>query len=462
MTMQYRVTPGGAIRGEINVPGDKSVSHRALMLGGIAEGDTRIKGFLDSADCLATLAALQNLGVSIERPGPGKVLVHGVGMHGLRAPARPLDMGNAGTAMRLFMGLLSSQKFNSTLVGDASLSRRPMERVAVPLRLMGAQIKTRNDCPPVEIEGGANLRAIKYDLPVASAQVKSAILLAGLCADGRTKVLEPAVTRDHTERMLSAFGVEVLRSRKALAIGGGQILHGTSIDVPGDFSSAAFFMILGCLASQEGIVLRGVGINPTRTGLLELLRKMGADVRIRKHVDTGATGTRKMATAFGGSIGETTRTMPALEPTADIEVRASKLKGIKVPENLVPLAIDELPIFFIAAACAEGETLVRGAHELRVKESDRLAVMAEGLTRLGVKNELLPDGIWIEGGKGFKGGRVDSHGDHRAAMAFAVAASRAEEAIEIDDVANVATSFPTFVEAARAVGLGVELAGAES
>jgi 3-phosphoshikimate 1-carboxyvinyltransferase len=443
------------IRGEIDVPGDKSISHRALMLGGIAEGDTIINGFLDSADCLATLAALQNLGVSIERPEPQKVIVHGVGMHGLRAPTQPLDMGNAGTAMRLFMGLLSGQKFDSVLVGDPSLSRRPMERVAVPLRSMGAQIVTHNDCPPVEIKGNVNLRAINYELPVASAQVKSAIMLAGLYATGRTKVLEPAVTRDHTERMLSAFGVEVLRSKKAIAVGGGQILHSTSIDVPGDFSSSAFFMVLGCLASDSGIVLKGVGINPTRTGLIELLRKMGADIRIRKRMDTGATGSRRVATALQGAIGETTRTMPAIEPVADIEIRASRLKGIKVPESLVPLAIDELPVFFIAAACAQGETLVRGALELRVKESDRLAVMAEGMASLGVKLELLPDGIWIQGGSGFKGGRVESHGDHRAAMSFAVAAARAEEAIEINDVANVATSFPGFVAAAKAVGLQV-------
>lgn len=453
--MKYVVKPGGIIRGEIDVPGDKSISHRALMLGGIAEGDTTIRGFLDSADCLATLGALQHLGVKIERPEPQKVLVHGVGLHGLQPPSQPLDMGNAGTAMRLFMGLLSGQPFDSTLVGDASLSRRPMERVAVPLRAMGAKIKTHEDCPPVEIQGGASLRAIHYELPVPSAQVKSGIMLAGLYATGRTKVTELAVTRDHTERMLSAFGVEVLRSKKAIAVGGGQVLHGTHIDVPGDFSSAAFFMVLGCLASDSGLTLKGVGINPTRTGLIELLRKMGADIRVRKHLDTGATGSRRLATSLGGSIGDITRTMPAMEPVADIEVRASRLKGIKVPESLVPLAIDELPVFFVAAACAQGETLVRGALELRVKESDRLAVMAEGLSRLGVKLELLPDGIWIQGGAGFKGGQVDSHGDHRAAMSFAVAAARAEEQIEIQDVANVATSFPGFVTAARAVGLQV-------
>jgi len=456
--MKYLVKPGGLIRGELNVPGDKSISHRALMLGGIAEGDTVIEGFLDSEDCLATLAALEKLGVRIERPAPRKVIVHGVGINGLQAPRVPLDMGNAGTAMRLFMGLLASQNFDSTLIGDASLTRRPMERVATPLRSMGANITTHNDCPPVEIRGVADLRAIKYELPVASAQVKSAVMLAGLRAAGRTKVIEPATTRDHTERMLSAFGVEVLRSKKTIALEGGQALRGTVIEVPGDFSSAAFFLVAGCLASDSGLILRNVGINPTRTGLLDLLRKMGADIRVHKRSDTNntaTTGSRRVSSLVGGLSADAPRTMPAIEPVADIEVRASRLKGIKVPESLVPLAIDELPVFFIAAACAQGETLVRGALELRVKESDRLAVMAEGMTKLGVKLELLPDGIWIQGGAGFKGGYVESHGDHRAAMSFAVAATRAEEAIEINDVANVATSFPGFVAAAEAVGIKI-------
>lgn len=458
--MKYVVKPGGLIRGEVKVPGDKSISHRALMLGGIAEGDTHITGFLDSADCLATLAALQKLGVSIERPSPGTVIVHGVGLDGLRAPDGPLDMGNAGTAMRLFMGLLSAQPFDSTLVGDASLTRRPMERVAIPLREMGARIRTHNDCPPVEIAGGVDLKAIKYDLPVASAQVKSAVLLAGLCAKGRTRVAEPAITRDHTERMLRAFGVEVLRSRKAIALEGGQTLQGTEIDVPGDFSSAAFFLVAGCLAADSGLILRGVGMNPTRTGLLDLLRKMGADIRVHKRPESGsvsATGSRRAVILEQRRSLDATSSVTAAEPVADIEVRASRLKGIKVPESLVSLAIDELPVFFVAAALAQGETLVRGALELRVKESDRLAVMAEGLSKLGVKLELLPDGIWIQGGTRFTGGQVNSHGDHRAAMSFAVAATRAEDAIEIDDVANVATSFPGFVDAAKGVGIGVSI-----
>lgn len=434
---RYLVEPGGTLRGALGVPGDKSISHRALMLGGLAEGPTHIEGFLESEDCLATLAALRALGVHIERPAPARVIVHGAGAEALRAAPGPLDMGNAGTAIRLFMGLLAGQPFDSTLVGDASLMRRPMERVAVPLRQMGALIETHAGRPPVVIRAVKALRAIDYELPVASAQVKSAVLLAALRAEGRTRITEPAPSRDHTERMLAAFGVELLRDGRTVALEGGQGLRGTRVAVPGDFSSAAFFLVAGALAAPDGLVLRGVGINPTRTGLIELLQQMGADIRLHRH-PAPPTG--------------------AGEPVADIEVRASRLRGIKVPEALVPLAIDEFPVLFVAAACAEGETLVRGALELRVKESDRLAVMSEGLARLGVHHELLEDGMWIRGGAGFSGGSIDSHGDHRIAMAFAVAALRATAALEIRDVANVATSFPGFVETARQAGLQIALA----
>jgi 3-phosphoshikimate 1-carboxyvinyltransferase len=432
---RYFCQPGSVIRGELSVPGDKSVSHRSLMLGGIATGTTEVSGFLESEDCLATMAALRAMGVNIARHGGNRVTVHGVGIDGLKAPPGPLDMGNAGTAIRLFMGLLAPQKFDSTLIGDASLMKRPMERVATPLRLMNASITTQKGLPPVEIHGGQTLRAIDYDLPVASAQVKSAVLLAALRAEGRTRVVEPAPTRDHTERMLAAFGVEVLRGERSAAIEGGQLLRGTQVEVPGDFSSAAFFLVLGALAAEQGLTVRNVGINPTRTGLLDMLRLMGADIRVHPHSNGSS------------QIGE---------PLGDIEVRASRLRGITVPEALVPLSIDEFPVFFIAAACAEGETLVRGAHELRVKESDRLAVMAEGLARLGVEHELQPDGIWIRGGSGFSGGTVDSHGDHRIAMAFAVASVRASGPLEIRDVANVATSFPGFVQTARSAGLQID------
>jgi len=431
---RYRVAPGGCVQGELTVPGDKSISHRALMLGAIAEGQTDIGGFLAGEDCLATARALTALGVRIEGPADTQVRVHGVGAQGLRAADAPLDMGNAGTAMRLMMGLLAPQRFDSTLIGDDSLMRRPMERVAVPLRLMGAEIHTHEGRPPVQIRGRPDLRAIQYALPVASAQVKSAILLAALGASGRTRLTEPAPSRDHTERMLRAFGVDVPQQGATIALEGGQTLTGTRIEVPGDFSSAAFFLVAGCLAAERPLVLKNVGINPTRTGLLELLQRMGADIRVQPHA----------ALARGG------------EPIADLEVRKSALTGITVPESLVPLAIDEFPVFFVAAACASGETLVRGAHELRVKESDRLAAMAAGLAVLGIETQLLADGLWLRGGSAFSGGTIESRGDHRIAMAFAVAALRARAPIQILDVANVATSFPGFLATARAAGLQIE------
>jgi 3-phosphoshikimate 1-carboxyvinyltransferase len=430
-TRAYLARPVRLVQGEVRVPGDKSISHRALMLGAIAEGSTAISGFLASEDCLATLAALRALGVAIERPAETEVRVHGVGLHGLHASPAQLDMGNAGTAMRLFTGLLAGQRFDSTLVGDASLMRRPMERVAAPLRAMGAKIQTHEGRPPVRIGGGAHLHGIDYTLPVASAQVKSALLLAALYAQGRSSVTEPAPTRDHTERMLRAFGVDLARTLSRSSLEGGARLQACAIDVPGDFSSAAFFIVAAVLAAREGLTLRGVGVNPTRTGLLDMLRLMGADIRVEP---------------YGGSFAE---------PIADIHVRASALSGIRVPEALVPLAIDEFPAFFIAAAAAHGETLVSAAAELRVKESDRLAVMAQGLSALGIECELLPDGLRIQGGP-MRGGRIDSHGDHRIAMAFAIASVIAQQSIEIEDVANVATSFPGFPALARSVGLSLQ------
>jgi 3-phosphoshikimate 1-carboxyvinyltransferase len=430
----YLAAPVSAVGGALRVPGDKSISHRALMLGGICTGTAHIQGFLDSADCLATLGALRALGVRIEQPGRHEIVVSGAGPAGLRASAAPLDLGNAGTAIRLFMGLLAGQRFASTLIGDASLMRRPMERVAKPLRLMGAHIETSDGCPPVRLQGGASLHGIDYGLPMASAQVKSAILLAALHAQGTTRVSEPAPTRDHTERMLSGFGVQLRRQGATVEIAGGQLLQGTEIQVPGDFSSAAFFIVAGCLAAPGGLTLRGVGINPTRTGLLDMLRLMGARITVSPIAGAGP------------------------EPRADITAYAGPLHGVAIPRELVPLAIDELPVLFIAAACAEGETVVTGAEELRVKESDRLAAMAAGLAATGVQCELLPDGLRIQGGT-LRGGRVDSHGDHRVAMAFAIASVRARAAIEIADVANVATSFPGFVGAARSIGLALEEAG---
>jgi 3-phosphoshikimate 1-carboxyvinyltransferase len=428
---RYRVPAGGTLHGELQVPGDKSISHRSLLFGGLAEGITEVSGFLESEDCLATLHALRALGVRIDQPGRQRVQVHGRGAQGLTAPAATLDMGNAGTAMRLFMGVLSAQPFDSQLIGDGSLMQRPMERVAAPLRQMGARIDTLNGRPPVRIHGGALLHGIEYQAPVASAQLKAAVLLAGLRATGTTRVTEPAITRDHTERMLQAFGVQVAQRGLTVELRGGQSLQGTSVAVPGDFSSAAFFLVAGCLAAPQGLTIRNVGINPTRTGLLDMLRLMGAHIEVQP---------------VSAGLGE---------PVADLFVRQSVLRGIQVPESLVSLAIDEFPVFFIAAALAEGETLVTGAGELRVKESDRLAVMAEGLKSLGADCELRSDGIRIVGGA-LRGGRIDSHGDHRIAMSFAVASLRAQGTIEIEDVANVATSFPGFPELARSVGLPVE------
>jgi len=427
---RYLVRAGGRVRGEITVPGDKSISHRALLLGGIATGRTEVAGFLESEDCLATLNAMRAMGVAIERPAPAQLIVHGAGLAGLRAPAAPLDMGNAGTAMRLAMGLLAGQAFDSVLVGDASLSRRPMERVAAPLRQMGARIDTSDGRPPVRIRGGQRLHGIDCALAVPSAQVKSAVLLAGLYAQGETAVHEPVVTRDHTERMLRAFGVEVRAAGGRAAVRGGATLRGCALTVPGDLSSAAFFLVAGALAAHEPLLVRNVGVNPTRSGVLDILRLMGANLRLVNERRAGD------------------------EPVADIEVRASELEGIEVPPALVPLAIDEFPVLFVAAACARGTTLVTGAAELRLKESDRIGAMAQGLQVLGVDAEPLPDGMRITGGP-LGSGCIDSHGDHRVAMAFAVAALRAGGDLEIRDVANVATSFPGFAALARSAGLRV-------
>jgi 3-phosphoshikimate 1-carboxyvinyltransferase len=427
----YVVAPATQVEGEVTVPGDKSISHRAVMFGALASGRTHVTGFLEGEDCLSTMRAVGHLGVEVARPGPGEVIVDGVGLHGLRAPGVTLDMGNAGTAMRLFMGLLSGQPFDSELIGDESLMRRPMERAAKPLRAMGAQIETLDGKPPVRIKGGARLHGIRYEMPVASAQVKSAVLLAGLYAEGETTVVEPAVTRDHTERMLQSFGVPVRARDGVISLAAPRKLQGAQIRVPGDISSAAFFLVAACLGARRPFTIRDVGVNPTRTGILEMLALMGADIRLINHRTWG------------------------MEPVADIEVRPSTLQGVQVPQRLVPLAIDEFPAFFVAAACADGETLVTGAEELRVKESDRIAAMARGFEVLGIPHEVLPDGMRILGGKPFGGGTIDSRGDHRIAMSFAVASLRATAPIEILDTANVATSFPGFERLANRVGLKI-------
>ena len=431
----FEAHPAMRVSGTMTVPGDKSISHRALMLSGIAEGVSDVSGFLAGEDCLATLSAMRALGVRIEQPSATQVLIHGVGLHGLQAAGRPLDMGNAGTAMRLFTGLLSAQKFDSQLIGDASLMKRPMERVAKPLREMGADVRTHNGTPPVDIGGDKRLRGIDYRMPIASAQVKSAILLASLYAGGATTITAPGVSRDHSERMLMSCGVRIVIDGLRTTLQPPQRLTNQKLSVPGDFSSAAFFIVAGLLAGpQEGLLIQNVGLNPTRTGLLDILRNMGGRIDILNARESGA------------------------EPVADLLIRASSLQGVRVRGDLVSLAIDELPVLFVAAACARGETWVSGAEELRVKESDRIAAMSAGLTALGVTHSPLPDGMRIEGrseGEAFAAGEVDSFGDHRIAMSFAIASLRAAGPITIRDVANVATSFPGFVALAQSVGLKI-------
>jgi 3-phosphoshikimate 1-carboxyvinyltransferase len=432
LDQRYTVRPGGRLVGRLRVPGDKSVSHRAIMFGALAEGVTEVEGFLEGADCLATLAAFQALGVQVEKPGAGHVRVHGVGLHGLRAPAGPLDLGNSGTAMRLMAGVLAGQAFDSTMVGDASLSRRPMRRITEPLALMGARIETaQHGTPPLQVRGGQRLHGLEYAMPVASAQVKSALLLAGLYADGETCVTEPAPTRDHTERMLTGFGYRVERDGARVCLHGGGRLIGGRVEVPADISSAAFFLVGASIAPGSDLLLEHVGINPTRTGVIDILRLMGADIELLDEREAGG------------------------EPVADLRVRHAPLRGIEIPEALVPLAIDEFPALFIAAACAEGETRLSGAAELRVKESDRIQVMADGLAALGVQAQPTPDGIVIRGGD-LSGGTVESHGDHRIAMAFAMGGLRAAGEIAVTDCANVETSFPGFVAMARAAGLDMD------
>lgn len=430
--ISYHVSAGGRLQGRIRVPGDKSISHRSIMLGSLAEGVTEISGFLEGEDSLATVAAFRAMGVAIEGPHQGRVSINGVGLHGLKQPSGPLDCGNSGTSMRLLAGLLSGQSFDVELIGDASLSRRPMKRVAKPLAAMGAKIETVGEgTPPLRIKGGQALQGIHYEMPVASAQVKSALLFAGLYAQAKTCVTEPAPTRDHTERMLKGFGYSVERRGSTVCVKSGGKLTATAIDVPADISSAAFFMVGASIAAGSDIVLEHVGINPTRTGIIDILRLMGADLQVQNQKEVGG------------------------EPVADIRVRAATLKGIHVPPELVPLAIDEFPVLFIAAACAQGETVVTGAEELRVKESDRIQVMADGLVALGIDARPTADGMIIQGGK-IGSGRINSCGDHRIAMAFAMAALRANGPIVIDDCANVATSFPGFQRLAQAAGLDIQ------
>lgn len=430
--------PSGALQGSIRVPGDKSISHRSIMLGALAEGTTQVKGFLEGEDALATLQTFRDLGVQIEGPHHGEVTIHGVGLHGLQAPKGPLYLGNSGTSMRLLAGILAAQPFDTELTGDASLSKRPMNRVADPLRLMGAKIETQEGGrPPLKITGGQTLRGIDYTLPMASAQVKSCLLLAGLWAEGETSTTEPAPTRDHTERMLRGFGYAVEQQGATARVRSGGQLQATAIDIPADISSATFFLVAAAMTPGSDLTLEHVGINPTRDGVIHILRLMGADIEIQNPREIGG------------------------EPVADLRIRATPLKGIDIPVDLVPLAIDEFPALFIAAACAEGTTRLRGAEELRVKESDRIQVMADGLTALGIDCTVVEDGIDIQG-RGdqqavFGSARLPCYHDHRIAMSFAIAGLRSAGSIIIEDCATVNTSFPGFAELARSLGCGLEV-----
>lgn len=460
----FVVQPSFAVTGNIRVASDKSISHRAIMFGSLADGVTTIHHFLDGEDALSTLNAFRAMGVPIRQEGD-TVCIEGVGIDGLSAPKDALDMGNSGTSMRLLAGILAAAAFDSVLIGDVSLSKRPMERVATPLRLMGASIQStgKKGTAPLAITGGQPLQGIDYLLPVASAQVKSCLLLAGLFAQGTTTIIEPEISRDHTERMLEAFGYPLQRHGNNVSIVGGGRLTACHIDVPADISSAAFFMVATLISRAGHITLKDVGVNPTRTGVIEILRLMGGAIDLDNE------------RIIGG------------EPVADITVVASNLHGIDIPPYLVPLAIDEFPAIFIAASCAVGQTKLTHAKELRVKESDRIQVMADGLTSLGINCTVLPDGMIIDG-KGaikakdnnktaegdyqtdhqsddinndgeaiFTGGIIDAHHDHRIAMSFAIASVRADGPIIINGTQTVNTSFPNFVALANEVGFAIDV-----
>ena len=428
----FLVSPCNSLSGVITIPGDKSISHRAIMMGSIANGVTKVSGFLEGNDSLATLKSFQKMGVDIDQSG-SKLTIKGLGMHGLKAPTKPLNLGNSGTSIRLMSGLLSAQSFDSELCGDESLSKRPMDRIIDPLRQMGAKIYGVNSKPPLSISGNQPLKAITYELPIASAQIKSCLLLAGLYAEGETCIVENVTTRDHTERMLRGFGYQVTCSDNCITLDGGGELEACDIDIPSDISSAAFFMVAASIAKNADLTLKAININPTRTGIIEILKLMGADITLNNETEMAG------------------------EKTADIQVRSADLKGIEIPNELVPLAIDEFPVLFIAASCAEGETLLTGAKELRVKESDRIQVMADGLKILGIKTEVLDDGIHIQGGQFSKPSTpIKSHHDHRVSMSFAVASAACNFDIKIEGVDNVKTSFPNFVELANTIGANIK------
>lgn len=427
------VSKSGPLTGSCSVPGDKSISHRAVIFGGLARGVTRVSGFLEAEDTLATCAAMRALGARVEGPSDGKVHIEGAGGQGLQAPEGDLDMGNSGTAMRLLSGVLAGQRFDSRLTGDESLSSRPMTRVIKPLALMGANIESDNGRPPLAISGTGTLTAISYDSPIASAQVKSAVLLAGLFSKGRTLVSEPRPSRDHTERMLPHFGCPVHHINGSCAVEGGSVLRGTEVIVPGDPSSAAFALVAALLAPGSELLLCEVGMNPLRTGLIEVLQLMG------------------------GRIAQENGRVAGGEPVADLRVQYSPLVGLEVEPRRVPAMIDEFPVLFVAAACAKGRTIISDAKELRVKESDRIDVMTKALTQMGIRIDEKPDGAEIEGGTLHGGVTVDARGDHRCAMALAVAGSLCDEPITITGCHNIGTSYPGFVDQMNLLGMDIRV-----
>ena len=415
-----KITKVKGLSGEVTVPGDKSISHRTIMLGSIAKGDTEVEGFLQGADCLSSIACFEKMGVNIENEN-GKVIVHGRGLHGLKKPESVLDVGNSGTTTRLMSGILCAQPFTSTVNGDASIQKRPMKRIMTPLSMMGADISSvnGNDCAPLLING-KNLHGIHYDSPVASAQVKSAILLAGLYADGETSVTEPDVSRNHTELMFEQFGVSIRTEGKTVTVQPAEELYAQKVIVPGDISSAAYFLVAGAITPDSCITIKNVGINPTRDGILRVLADMGADLTIEK---------------TSGDIGE---------PTADLTIRTSNLKGCTIGGEIIPTLIDEIPAIAILACFAEGETVIRDAAELKVKESNRIDVMVQNLKAMGADIEATEDGMVIRGGKQLHGAVIDSKLDHRVAMSFAVAAMNAEGETEIAGADCVTISYPNF------------------
>lgn len=416
------IKKSSALRGEISIPGDKSISHRAVMFGSLAQGTTEITNFLQGADCLSTISCFRQMGIEIENTQE-RILVHGNGLHGLNCPNTVLDVGNSGTTTRLMSGILAGQTFNSTVNGDESIQKRPMKRIMKPLSMMGAQIESLkgNDCAPLLIKGQP-LKAIRYDSPVASAQVKSCVLLAGLYADGITSVTEPVLSRNHSELMLNHFGAKVTSLGKTACIEPNPVLEGRSIHVPGDISSAAYFIAAGLLVPGSEILIKNVGINPTRDGLLRVCEAMGADIpRLNENNSSG-------------------------EPTADLLVKYSSLHGTTIEGTIIPTLIDELPMVAVMAAFAEGTTIIKDAAELKVKESDRIAVMVENLSRMGVDIEGTDDGMIIRGGKMVHGTEIDSYLDHRIAMSFAVAGLAAEGVTTIKDADCVRISYPNFYE----------------